>query len=374
MLIKLILVIVLFAVTLGIAAYLTLMERKVAAWLQDRVGPDRAGPFGLLQPLADGGKMFFKEDFRPTSADKWMFIIGPGISMFAALLTGAVIPWGPDLTIGETIIPLQISDANIGILFIMGIVSIGVYGIMIGGWASNNKFALFGAIRASSQMISYELAMGVSVITIVLMSGSLSLREIVSQQHGFWEDGWFTWNAFKQPICFFVFLITALAECNRAPFDLPECESELIGGYHTEFGAMKLGFFLFAEYVNMFISCAVISLLFFGGYNFPGMDNFSGITLTILGTLVFFGKTFFFIFVFMWIRWTLPRFRYDQLMHIGWKRLIPVALINLLITGVVIAYTSGWFSETSSPETSKTEVAIPNNSISQVPITNKTTN
>lgn len=345
MLIKLIIVVVLFALTLGIAAYLTLMERKVAAWMQDRIGPDRAGPFGLLQPLADGGKMFFKEDFRPTNADKWLFIIGPGISMFAALITGAVIPWGPDLTIGETIIPLQVSDANIGILFIMGIVSIGVYGIMIGGWASNNKFALFGAIRASSQMISYELAMGVSVITIVLMTGSLSLREIVSQQHGFWEDGWFTWNAFKQPICFFVFIITALAECNRAPFDLPECESELIGGYHTEFGAMKLGFFLFAEYVNMFISCAVISLLFFGGYNFPGMDHFSGLTLTLLGTLAFFLKTFFFIFVFMWIRWTLPRFRYDQLMHIGWKRLIPVALINLLITGVVIAYTSGWFSE-----------------------------
>lgn len=345
MIIKLIIVIALFAITLGIAAYLTLMERKVAAWMQDRIGPDRAGPFGLLQPLADGGKMFFKEDFRPTNADKWLFIIGPGIAMFTSLITGAVIPWGPDLKLfGETI-SLQVADVNIGILFIMGAVSIGVYGIMIGGWASNNKFALFGAIRASSQMISYELAMGVSVITIVLMTGSLSIREIVDQQHGFWHDGWFSWNVFKQPICFVVFLITALAECNRAPFDLPECESELIGGYHTEYGAMKLGFFLFAEYVNMFISCAVISALFFGGYNFPGMDHFSGNTLAILGTLVFFAKTFFFIFVFMWIRWTLPRFRYDQLMHIGWKKMIPIALINLLITGVVIAYTSGWFSK-----------------------------
>lgn len=344
MLIKLIIVIVLFAATLGIAAYLTLMERKVAAWFQDRVGPDRAGPFGLLQPLADGGKMFFKEDFRPANADKWLFIIGPGIAMFTALMTGAVIPWGPDLTIGDQIIPLQVADVNIGILFIMGVLSVGVYGIMIGGWASNNKFALFGAIRASSQMISYELAMGVSVITIVLMTGSLSLNEIVKQQHGFWADGWFTWNVFKQPICFVVFLITALAETNRAPFDLPECESELIGGYHTEYGAMKLGFFLFSEYVNMFISSAVISTLFFGGYNFPGMDHFSGITLTLLGTLVFFAKTFFFVFVFMWIRWTLPRFRYDQLMHIGWKKLIPISLINLLVTGIVIAFVSGWTS------------------------------
>lgn len=350
MIIKLIIVVVLFAVTLGIAAYLTLMERKVAAWMQDRIGPDRAGPFGLLQPLADGGKMFFKEDFRPTNADKWLFIIGPGIAMFTSLITGAVIPWGPDLKLFGEQISLQVADVNIGILFIMGAVSIGVYGIMIGGWASNNKFALFGAIRASSQMISYELAMGVSVITIVMMTGSLSLREIVDQQHGFWHDGWFSWNVFKQPICFVVFLITALAECNRAPFDLPECESELIGGYHTEYGAMKLGFFLFAEYVNMFISCAVISALFFGGYNFPGMDHFSGNTLAVLGTLVFFAKTFFFIFVFMWIRWTLPRFRYDQLMHIGWKKMIPIALINLLITGVVIAYTEGWFSKTKENE------------------------
>ncbi len=350
MIIKLIIVVALFAITLGIAAYLTLMERKVAAWMQDRIGPDRAGPFGLLQPLADGGKMFFKEDFRPTNADKWLFIIGPGIAMFTSLITGAVIPWAPAIQTATETIAIQVADVNIGILFIMGAVSIGVYGIMIGGWASNNKFALFGAIRASSQMISYELAMGVSVITIVMMTGSLSLNEIVDQQHGFWKDGWFSWNVFKQPICFVVFLITALAECNRAPFDLPECESELIGGYHTEYGAMKLGFFLFAEYVNMFISCAVISALFFGGYNFPGMDHFSGITLTILGGLVFFAKTFFFIFVFMWIRWTLPRFRYDQLMHIGWKKMIPLALINLLITGVVIAYTSGWFSKNTDNE------------------------
>lgn len=361
MLEKLILVVALFGITLLIATYLTLAERKVAAWLQDRIGPDRAGPWGILQPLADAGKMFFKEDFIPANADKWLFILGPGIAMFTALLTGAVIPWGPSLEIfGETV-ELQIADVNIGILFIMGIVSIGVYGIMIGGWASNNKYSLFGAIRASSQMISYELAMGVSVITIVLMTGSLSLNDIVEKQHGFWQDGWFSWNVFKQPLAFLVFMVCALAECNRAPFDLAECESELIGGYHTEYGSMKLGFFLFAEYINMFISSAVIAALFFGGYNFPGMDSLSGNTLAIVGTLVFFGKTFFFIFVFMWIRWTLPRFRYDQLMHLGWKKLIPLSLVNLLITGVVIAATSGWLSgksgnkETEMQSGTKTE-------------------
>jgi NADH-quinone oxidoreductase subunit H len=347
---KIILVVALFSITLVIAMYLTLVERKVAAWLQDRIGPNRAGPWGLLQPLADGGKMFFKEDFIPANADKWLFIIGPGIAMFTALLTGSVIPWGTPLEIAGHTVEMQVANVDVGILFIMGVVSIGVYGIMIGGWASNNKYSLFGAIRASSQMISYELAMGVSIITIVLMTDSLSLNDIVAKQHGFWNDGWFTWNAFKQPICFLVFFVCALAECNRAPFDLPECESELIGGYHTEYGSMKLGFYLFAEYINMFISCAVISAVFFGGYNFPGMDNFSGNTLAILGFLVFMAKTFFFIFVFMWIRWTLPRFRYDQLMHLGWKKLIPIALVNLLVTGVVIAISAGWFRKSSESQ------------------------
>lgn len=362
LLIKIILVVALFGVTLLIATYLTYTERKVAAWLQDRIGPDRAGPWGLLQPLADAGKMFFKEDFIPANADKWLFIMGPGIAMFTSLLTGAVIPWGPDVELFGYTIPLQVADINIGILFIMGIVSIGVYGIMIGGWASNNKYSLFGAIRASSQMISYELAMGVSIITIVMMTGSLSIKDIVEDQHGI------SWNVFKQPICFIVFLICALAETNRAPFDLPECESELIGGYHTEYGSMKLGFYLFAEYINMFISSAVISALFFGGYNFPGMDALSGNTLAIVGTLVFFGKTFFFIFVFMWIRWTLPRFRYDQLMHLGWKKLIPISLINLLVTGLVIAFTSGWFNgdntQKATKESEKPKVTLNMNSTS----------
>ena len=334
---KVILIVILFGVTLGIAAYETYAERKIAAWFQDRIGPDRAGPFGILQPLADGGKLFFKEDTIPTHSEKWMFIMGPGIAMFTALMTGAVIPWGPELVLFGQSVALQVADVNIGILFIMGFLSIGVYGIMIGGWASNNKYSLFSAIRASSQMISYELAMGLCVITIVMLTGSLSLKDIVISQHGM------NWNVFYQPVAFVVFFICALAETNRAPFDLPECESELIGGYHTEYGSMKMGFYLFAEYVSLFTSSAVISILFFGGYNFPGMDYVDGNLLAVLGVVAMFTKTFFFVFVFMWIRWTLPRFRFDQLMHLGWKSLIPIAMINLLITGIVVAFNEGWF-------------------------------
>lgn len=335
---KLIIVVAVFAISMLVALYSTFFERKVAAWFQDRIGPDRAGPFGLLQPLADGVKMFMKEDFIPRNADKWLFILGPGIAMFTSLITSAVIPWGKDLELFGRTISLQVADINIGILFILGVLSIGVYGIMIGGWASNNKFSLFSAIRASSQMISYELAMGICIITIVMMTGSLSLRDITESQHGM------NWNVFYQPVCFIVFFVCALAELNRAPFDLAECESELIGGYHTEYGSMKLGFFLFGEYVSMFISSAIISILFFGGYNFPGMDYFSGNVLAILSIVALFAKIFFFIFVIMWIRWTLPRFRFDQLMHLGWKSLIPIALINMLITGLVIAFKYGWFN------------------------------
>jgi len=302
---KLVIVLILFLLSLGIAAYQTYFERKLAAWIQDRVGPDRAGPFGILQPIADGVKMFMKEDFTPVNADKWLFILGPGIAMFTSLITSAIVPWGTDLHLFGRTIVLQVAEINIGILFAFGIISIGVYGIMIGGWASNNKYSLFGAIRASSQMISYELAMGISAITIVMISGSLNLKEIVESQHGM------NWNIFYQPVAFIVFFICALAETNRAPFDLPECENELIGGYHTEYSSMKLGLFLFSEYVAMFVSSAIMAILFFGGYNFPGMDYFEGNTLSILSILAFFTKIFIFIFVFMWIRWTIPRFRFD---------------------------------------------------------------
>lgn len=324
------LITVLFAISLAMAAYSTYGERKIAAFFQDRVGPDRAGPFGLLQPLADGVKFFMKEDFNPAGSEKFLFWLGPGVAMFVACMTSAVIPWGTQLQFFGYSIDLQVTDLNIGILYIMGFLSIGIYGIMIGGWASNNKYSLFGAIRASSQMISYELAMGLSIIAIVMMTGSLSLRTIADSQAGF------AWNVFYQPLGFIIFFTCALAECNRAPFDLPECETELVGGYHTEYSSMKLGFYLFAEYINMFISCAVISTLYFGGYHFPGIDpNWLG---GLMGPIVLFSKIIFFIFVFMWIRWTLPRFRFDQLMHLGWKTLIPLSILNMILTGALVLW------------------------------------
>ena len=334
---KLILVIAIFSISLLIAMYSTYAERKVAAFLQDRIGPNRAGPFGILQPLADGVKMFMKEEIIPSHADKALFILGPCIIMMTACLTGVIIPWGSSLIINGQEYILQVTDINIGILYIFGVVSIGVYGIMIGGWASNNKYSLMGAIRASSQMISYELAMGLSIIALVMMTGTLSIREIVVQQHGI------HWNVFYQPLSCLLFIICAFAECNRTPFDLPECETELVGGYHTEYSSMKLGFYLFSEYINMFISSAVISALFFGGFNFPFVESLglSHNITALIGTAVFMGKIFFFIFFFMWIRWTIPRFRYDQLMNLGWKYLIPLALINIFITGVVVLYRNG---------------------------------
>ncbi len=337
LLFKLIFVIAVFAISLLIAMYSTYAERKVAAFLQDRLGPNRAGPFGILQPLADGVKMFMKEEIIPGNADKALFIIGPCVMMMTACMTGVVIPWGKTLIINGREFLLQVTDINIGILYVFGVVSIGVYGIMIGGWASNNKYSLMGAIRASSQMISYELTMGLAIVSLVMMTGTLSLREIVEQQTS-WH-----WNVFYQPLGFLLFIICAFAECNRTPFDLPECETELVGGYHTEYSSMKLGFYLFAEYINMFISSAIISTLYFGGFNFPFVDSLglSHNVATLLGVAIFFGKIFFFIFFFMWIRWTIPRFRYDQLMRLGWRYLIPLALINIFLTGVIVLWRNG---------------------------------
>ncbi len=326
---KIIFVLIIFAITLLVATYSTYAERKIAAFLQDRIGPDRAGPFGILQPLADAVKMFMKEEMIPSVSNRMLFIIGPGVCMLTACMTGVVIPWGPAMNIGGKVYPLQITDLNIGVLYLFGVVSLGVYGIMIGGWASNNKFSLLGAIRASSQMISYEVAMGISIIALVMTTGTLSLGQIAADQPGM------HWNVFIQPLGFLIFIICAFAETNRAPFDLPECETELVGGYHTEYSSMKLGFFLFAEYINMFISSAVISTFYFGGYNMPFIARFvhDPNWLAVLGFVFLFTKISFFIFVFMWVRWTLPRFRYDQLMNLGWKILIPLSILNLLITG-----------------------------------------
>lgn len=335
---KFILCAIVFVVSLAVAAYSTLWERKFSALLQDRVGPDRAGPFGLLQPLADGGKMFFKEEIIPNVSNRFLFVLGPSLFMLTALMTGVVIPWCKDVSIGGKTYAIQITDINIGVLYLFGVVSIGVYGIMIGGWASNNKYALLGAIRASSQMISYEIAMGIAVIALIISSGgTLSLKEIVEQQ-----DAGFA-NIVWQPLGFIIFFVCALAETNRAPFDLPECEAELVGGYHTEYSSMKLGLFLFAEYINMFVSSAIMSAFYFGGYNFPWSHELyaalgfqdGSVWIAFIGFLVFFTKIAIFISVFMWIRWTLPRFRYDQLMNLGWKILLPLSLLNLGITVVV---------------------------------------
>lgn len=331
---KLILIAVIILASLGIALYTTFAERKVAAILQDRRGPNRAGPFGLLQPLADGLKLFFKEDLIPNNSNKFLFILGPALAMTAALMTCAVVPFGDKAEVFGRIVTLQIADVNIGILYVFAVVSLGVYGIMIGGWASNNKFSLIVALRGASQAISYELAMGLSLIAVLMITGTLQLGDIVKQQ----MSG--QWNIVYQPLGFLIFFICALAECNRTPFDLPEAENELNFGYHQEYSSMKMGFYLFAEYVNMIISSAVMATLFFGGYDLPFLDE-STLPVdiaAIIGVATLLTKIVIFLFVFMWIRWTIPRFRYDQLMNLGWKKMIPLALANMLLTGAVILW------------------------------------
>lgn len=339
---KSIFIVAIFAITMLMAMYSTLAERKIAAWLQDRVGPNRAGKGGILQPLADGLKLFSKEEFFPNTPNRFLFIVGPFISMTTALMTSAVIPWGDKLHLFGRDIILQATDIDVAMLYIFGVLSVGVYGIMIGGWASNNKFSLMSAMRASSQMISYEVAMGLSIIALIMMTGTLSLREISAQQNGM------SWNVFYQPLGFLIFLVCSFAETNRTPFDLAECEAELIGGYHTEYSSMKMGFYLFAEYASMFISSTVLAVLYFGAYNYPGMDwaeEHWGVNVAnIIGIAVLFAKLCFFIFFYMWVRWTVPRFRYDQLMKLGWKMLIPLSIANIVITAIVILINDGKFT------------------------------
>lgn len=339
---KLILIIAIISISMVIAMYETYAERKVAGWIQDRHGPNRAGPFGLLQPLADGLKLFMKEEIIPNTSNKALFILGPCLAMLTALMTSAIIPWGGNLHFTwfgqDRIIPLQITDINIGILYVFGVVSMGVYGIMIGGWASNNKFSLMAAMRGASQVISYELPMGLSLISLLMLTGSLKLSAIVGQQ----VDSWY--YVVYQPLGFLIFLICAFAECNRTPFDLPEAENELNFGYHQEYSSMKLGFYLFAEYINMFISSVIMATLYFGGYDIPFISDANlvesiGMNWTaLLQALSLMVKVGFLIFVFMWVRWTIPRFRYDQLMNLGWKSLIPLAIFNMLVTAVVVLF------------------------------------
>lgn len=339
---KSVFIVAIFAITMLMAMYSTLAERKIAAWLQDRVGPNRAGKGGILQPLADGLKLFSKEEFFPNTPNRFLFIVGPAISMSTALMTSAVIPWGDKLVIFGRTVVLQATDIDVAILYVFGVLSVGVYGIMIGGWASNNKFSLMSAMRASSQMISYEVAMGLSIIALIMMTGTLSIGEIAAQQHGM------NWNVFYQPVGFLIFLVCSFAETNRTPFDLAECEAELIGGYHTEYSSMKMGFYLFAEYASMFISSTILAVLYFGGYNYPGMDwmkENAGVNVaSIIGIMVLFAKLCFFIFFYMWVRWTVPRFRYDQLMRLGWKMLIPLSIANIVITAIVILINDGKFT------------------------------
>jgi len=331
---KSIFIVAVFAITMIMAMYSTWAERKVAAFLQDRVGPNRAGWGGLLQPLADGMKLFAKEEFEPNTPNRFLFFVGPAIAMSTALMTSAVIPWGDKLVMFGRTVTLQATDIDVSLLYIFGVVSVGVYGIMIGGWASNNKFSLMAALRGASQAISYELAMGIALIALLMTTGSLSLRTIVEQQMAPGH----LWNIAYQPLGFLLFFICAMAECNRTPFDLPEAENELNFGYHQEYSSMKLGFYLFSEYVNMIMSSAVMASLYFGGYDIPFFDESvlpqNIAALVGVGTLLL--KIVVFIFIFMWIRWTIPRFRYDQLMNLGWKSLIPLALVNMLITGAWI--------------------------------------
>lgn len=330
---------IIFAITMLMAMYSTLAERKVAAWLQDRIGPNRAGKGGILQPLADGLKLFSKEEFLPDTPNKFLFVVGPAVAMSVSLMTSAVIPWGDKLHLFGRDVILQATDIDVALLYVFGVLSVGVYGIMIGGWASNNKFSLMSAMRAASQMISYEVAMGLSIIALIMMTETLSLREIAAQQAGM------NWNIFYQPVGFIIFLICSFAETNRTPFDLAECEAELIGGYHTEYSSMRMGFYLFAEYAAMFISSTILAVLYLGAYNYPGMswavENWGVNIANVIGIFVLFGKICFFIFLFMWIRWTIPRFRYDQLMRLGWQMLIPIAIANIVITGIVILLFDG---------------------------------
>lgn len=326
-----------FVALLIVVAWATVAERKIAGQIQDRPGPNRAGPHGLLQPIADGIKFFMKEEFTPDRANKALFILAPTFTFMAPGFLMAFVPFGDKIMIGERMVRLQIADINVGMLFILAISSLGVYGIISGGWASNNKYSLMGGLRASSQMISYEITMGLAVVALLLDHGTLSLRAIVEQQGGaIWH-----WSVFSHPVGFILFMVASFAECARVPFDLPEAENELVGGYHTEYSSMKFGLFMFGEYVHMTIASSLMATLFFGGWQIPWVTPPADPTIWwgLLTFAVFWAKTFFFMFVFMWVRWTIPRFRYDQLMSLGWKRLIPIGIANVFVTaGLLLVF------------------------------------
>lgn len=315
-------------VLLTIVPILQLVERRGAALIQDRVGPNRVGPFGLLQPAADAIKFFLKEDIVPTNADRFLYVLAPAIAVFSALTTFAVIPYGGTLPLNGREVPLIGADVGIGVLYVFALTSLSVYGIVLAGWSSNNKFSLMGGIRSSAQIISYELAMTTAAAGVILAASSFRLTEIVGMQAGSWLGFVPRWNVFLQPVGFLIFFVAAFAETNRLPFDLAEAEAELVAGYHTEYSSMKFAMFFLAEYVNMMVASALTVTLYFGGWTLPGFEP-SGVVGAILSVLIFSVKTALFVWIFIWVRWTLPRFRYDQLMRLGWKVLLPLALMNL---------------------------------------------
>lgn len=325
---------ILIAMTAGFA-YVTYYERKALARIQTRIGPNRAGPWGILQPVADGIKLIFKEEFVPARADKLLFILAPVITVIPALIITAVVPWGRQITLFGFTLNLYLANVNIAILYLSAIASISVYGIVLAGWSSNNKYAMMGGLRSTAQMISYELALSLSFVSVTLLAGSMSLVDIVEAQgaHGF--VGWIIWNL-KQPLAFIIFLIAGMAETNRAPFDMPEAEQELTAGYHTEYSGMKFALFFMAEYIKIIAMSMIAATLFLGGYLGPFISQFPW-----LGPIYLFIKTVIMVFVFIWVRATFPRFRYDRLMAFGWKVLLPLALLNAFIAAVITVLVGG---------------------------------
>ena len=336
MIVSIIKIAIFIGVLLTGVAYTVWLERKVVGHIQNRWGPTRVGPFGLLQPLADGLKFIFKEDLTPPYVHKLLYILAPMLSLTTALISICLIPVGGNITVAGVTTPIQITDTNISLLIILGVTSIGVYGVALAGWSSNSKYSMLGSLRASAQMISYEVALGLSLVGVLMVTGSFSLRAIVEHQQGwFWH-----WNIIGsgQIIAFFIYLCAAYAETNRIPFDLPEAETELVAGYHTEYSSMKFAMFFMAEYANMVTVACLASILFLGGYSGP---TFSGFLPPILSSLMpviwFLLRVVFFLFVYIWVRGTLPRFRYDQLMAFSWKFLLPLSLANVMLTGLVVA-------------------------------------
>jgi NADH-quinone oxidoreductase subunit H len=327
-------VLILAAMTVGFA-YVTYYERRALARMQTRIGPNRAGPFGLLQPVADGLKLIFKEEFSPIKADRLLFMLAPVITVIPAMIITAVVPWGGVVNIFGYQVPLYLANVNVAILYLGAIASISVYGIVLAGWSSNNKYAMMGGIRSTAQMISYELALGLSFVSVTLLAGSMSLVDIVQAQGAHGILGWIVWNL-SQPLGFILFLIASLAETNRSPFDLPEAEHELTAGYHTEYSGMKFAMFYMAEYIKIIAMSMIASTLFLGGYLGPFVDQ-----IPWLGPIYLFIKTMIMLFIFIWVRATLPRFRYDRLMAFGWKVLLPLGFLNMLIAAVITVLRGG---------------------------------